>query len=167
MSTNTKTDKESRDWSTEIYRFEDRVSKMVRDFLSDHGFIGSGDNGNIMSSSAGRGGTVDPRINSFVPRMDIYEGEREYILKADLPGVDKSVIRIEVTDNNLRISGEHKSDEEGTPLLRERIRGNFYRNVNLPSNAKLDDISACHENGVLKVKIGKSDDKKPKSIEIS
>ncbi|OIT01080.1 PREDICTED: class I heat shock protein-like [Nicotiana attenuata] len=111
------------------------------------------------------------------PRVDWKETQEAHVFKADLPGLKKEEVKVEVEEGRvLQISGEigaaDKEDqkkENETWRRIERPRGKFCRKFWLPENAKLDEVKACMENGVLTVTIPKQEIKKPevKTIEIT
>jgi HSP20 family protein len=94
------------------------------------------------------------------PRADITETKDSYIVQAELPGVPKENIKIDIEDDVLTLSGEKKSeseskDESGKVFRRERRYGTFERSFSLPDNAESKQIKANFENGVLKVTVPK------------
>ncbi|RIA80517.1 HSP20-like chaperone [Glomus cerebriforme] len=95
-----------------------------------------------------------------VPALDVHETEKEFIVNAELPGLNKDEINVDIRDNTLIISGETKKDEkfkEGNTLVQERRYGSFTRGISLPPNVKGDDVIAKFENGVLEMKLPKSE----------
>ncbi|KAJ4797059.1 hypothetical protein LUZ62_048305 [Rhynchospora pubera] len=106
-------------------------------------------------------------------RIDWKETPEAHVFKADLPGIKKEEVKVEVEDGNvLQISGERtrENEEKNDTWHRvERSSGKFLRRFRLPENAKMDQIKAAMENGVLTVTVPKEEVKKPevKSIEIS
>ena len=106
-------------------------------------------------------------------RVDWKETPEAHVFKADLPGLKKEEVKIEVEDGRvLQISGERKVEKEEkkeTWHRVERSSGKFLRRFRLPWNAKMDKIKAAMENGVLTVTVPKVEVKKSdvKSIEIS
>ena len=106
-------------------------------------------------------------------RIDWKETPEAHIFKADLPGVKKEEVKVEVEDGRvLQISGERsrEKEEKNDRWHRvERSSGKFLRRFRLPENAKLDEIKASMENGVLTVTVPKEEEKKPavKTIDIS
>ncbi|XP_020422204.1 18.1 kDa class I heat shock protein [Prunus persica] len=106
-------------------------------------------------------------------RIDWKETPEAHLFKADLPGLKKEEVKVEVEDNRvLQISGERnveKEDKNDKWHRVERSSGKFLRRFQLPENAKLDEIKAAMENGVLSVTVPKADVKKAevKAIEIS
>ncbi|OMO91264.1 hypothetical protein COLO4_18497 [Corchorus olitorius] len=106
-------------------------------------------------------------------RIDWKETPEAHIFKADLPGLKKEEVKVEVEEGRiLQISGERsKEQEEKNDKWHrvERSSGKFLRRFRLPENAKMDQVKASMENGVLTVTIPKEEEKKPevKAIEIS
>ncbi|XP_039832478.1 17.9 kDa class I heat shock protein-like isoform X2 [Panicum virgatum] len=106
-------------------------------------------------------------------RIDWKETPEAHVFKADVPGLKKEEVKVEVEDGNiLQISGErNKEQEEKTDTWHrvERSSGRFLRRFRLPENAKTEQIRASMENGVLTVTVPKEEVQKPevKSIQIS
>ena len=106
-------------------------------------------------------------------RVDWKETPEAHVFRADLPGIKKEEVKVEVEDDRvLQISGERnveKEDKNDTWHRVERSSGKFTRRFRLPENAKLDQVKASMENGVLTITVPKEEVKKPdvKSIQIS
>ncbi|KAJ9548317.1 hypothetical protein OSB04_020860 [Centaurea solstitialis] len=106
-------------------------------------------------------------------RVDWKETPEAHVFKADLPGMKKEEVKVEVEDDRiLQISGERnveKEDKNDTWHRVERSSGKFTRRFRLPENAKLNEVKASMENGVLTITVPKEEAKKPdvKSIQIS
>ena len=106
-------------------------------------------------------------------RIDWKETPEAHVFKADLPGVKKEEVKVEVEDGNvLVISGQRsreKEDKNDKWHRVERSSGRFLRRFRLPENAKVDQVKAGLEHGVLTVTVPKAEEKKPevKAIEIS
>jgi len=106
---------------------------------------------------------------STMPSMDISETDKLIEITAELPGLEKKDVELNVADNVLTIRGEKKNEREEKNKdyhLVERSYGSFSRSVELPSGVKLEDISAEIGNGVLKVTVQKPAPKQAKQIEI-
>jgi HSP20 family protein len=91
-----------------------------------------------------------------MPRMDIVEKDHMLIVTAELPGVKKEEVHIDLRDGSLIISGEMHSEEEdeGTDYVRtERTYGRFYRRLPVGYDVKPDQITATLKDGVLEVRI--------------
>jgi HSP20 family protein len=101
--------------------------------------------------------------------LNVSETEDAYELEASLPGVKPEDVEITLTNNTLTISGETKAEEEKedrTFHMRERRYGSFVRSLTLPSAINPDAVEAHFENGVLKLRVPKAEEAKPKRIQI-
>jgi HSP20 family protein len=106
----------------------------------------------------------------WIPAMDLVEGDNEFILKADLPGMTENDVKIELEDNVLTVSGERKSehDERKDGFYRvERSSGSFVRRLTVPEGTDAESIKAHVENGVLEVTIPKPEERRPHKVAIS
>ena len=104
-----------------------------------------------------------------IPSVDIYEEGDTIVLKSELPGITKSDLDINLTDDTITISGEKKKEEkvEKKNYYRlERSFGSFKRSFALPSGVQSDKAKASFKNGVLEVKIPKSEEAKKKERKI-
>jgi HSP20 family protein len=125
----------------------------------------------IVPSAASSGGSETAAFASA--RVDWKETPEAHVFKADLPGVKKEEVKVEVEDGNvLVISGKRSREEEDKNDKWHRVErssGQFVRRFRLPENAKVDEVKAGLENGVLTVTVPKTEVKKPevKAIEIS
>lgn len=103
---------------------------------------------------------------SFNPRVDISEDEKNIFINAEIPGVKKDDLKISLQDNILTISGEKKSETEERKdknfYRSERIFGSFTRSFTLPEEINPDKVDAKFEDGILKVKIEKAEAKEVK-----
>lgn len=105
----------------------------------------------------------------WIPAVDIKEAPRQWVLHADLPGVDPATVEITLDRNLLRIKGERAAPQAGDDeryRRRERISGSFFRQFTLPDEVKKDDIQARSENGVLEITIPKAEEVQPRQISI-
>jgi HSP20 family protein len=104
------------------------------------------------------------------PNVDIMEGKDNYHIKADMPGLDKKDIKVEVENGVLTISGEKKEEkverEKNHYYHLERSYGSFCRSFKLPENVSGGQVDAKYANGVLEVTLKKTEAAKPKAIEV-
>jgi HSP20 family protein len=108
-------------------------------------------------------------VAEWSPLVDITEDDREYLIKAELPEVKKEDVKVTVENGVLTITGERKfeKEEKGKKYHRiERAYGNFIRSFTLPDDADANKVSAEFKDGVLSVRVSKSDTAKPKQIEV-
>jgi len=108
-------------------------------------------------------------VAEWAPVVDIVEDENEYLIKAELPEVKKDDVKVTVQDDVLTISGERmfEKEEKGRKYHRmERAYGSFARSFTLPEDADGEKVAAEFKDGVLKVHLPKSEQAKPKSIEV-
>jgi HSP20 family protein len=109
-------------------------------------------------------------LNLRIP-LDVMENDEEFIVKADVAGIDPDNIEITYTDNNLSIKAEilderEEKGEEGRYHLRERRYGTFSRTISMPGTVDVENIQAETENGVLKIHLPKKEEVKPRRIEL-
>jgi HSP20 family protein len=104
---------------------------------------------------------------TFIPRFDIEETEEAWIVEAELPGVRRKDVDVEVRDGELLITGEIK-ERERVGVLRHRTRrtGKFEIRVALPNDVDPDQVDARLENGVMLVEIPKPERVKPRKIDV-
>ena len=103
------------------------------------------------------------------PTVDIYDSDEHIIITAELPGIHKKDIVIDVKDGVLTLKGERSSDneiKEEKYYCRERTFGKFERVFRLPSDVDPEKISADYKDGILKIDIPKPEGKKPKQIAV-
>ena len=106
---------------------------------------------------------------TWAPAVDIYETPDSIVLQAELPGLSKEDIDIQVRDSVLILKGERRSEKEvkeGNYLRVERAYGGFQRAFTLPAAVQADKIRAVFKDGVLDVSIPKAEEAKPKQIKI-
>lgn len=105
----------------------------------------------------------------WMPLSDITENKDSFTIKMDIPGIKKDEVKISYTDGQLRISGERKEEKESTDTTYHRVErtyGKFYRSFNLPQKIKYDRIEAIFNDGQLLITVPKSEEAKPKEIDI-
>jgi HSP20 family protein len=108
-------------------------------------------------------------VADFMPPVDIYETEKEYLIKLDLPELSKEEVKVFVEDGVLSIQGERKKEKEekGKKFLRiERSYGTFLRTFTVPPDADETKFDAEFKEGLLKVHLPKSEKAKPKTIDV-
>jgi len=108
-------------------------------------------------------------VSEWSPLVDISEDEKEYVIKAEVPEMKKEEIKINVHDDVLAISGERKyeKEEKGKKYHRvERAYGSFLRSFVLPEDADGSKVNAEYKDGLLKVRLPKTEKAKPKAIEV-
>jgi HSP20 family protein len=118
-------------------------------------------------SSAEEGSNI--ATSDWIPAVDIKETEKEFLIHADIPGVEPDKIDVHMEDGMLTIKGERESEskEERKGYKRvERQRGSFYRRFSLPDTANADKISAQSKNGVLEIVIPKQEKSQPRKIQV-
>jgi HSP20 family protein len=106
-----------------------------------------------------------PEIEEISPSVDIFEEGDDVVVKAELPGMKKEDIEVKLTDNTITISGEKKKEEkvEKKDYYRlERSYGSFCRAFSLPAEVQTDKAKAQFKDGILEVRIPKSEEAKKK-----
>jgi HSP20 family protein len=106
---------------------------------------------------------------TFVPPVDIYEDEHSITLKLEVPGISEKDIDIKLENNTLTVHGERnfeKEEKEENFHRIERRYGAFARSFTLPNTVDPENVEANYENGVLRVKLAKRAEAKPKQIKI-
>lgn len=131
-----------------IRDIQDEMSRMIENVLEDFGI--------------GEQRRIDTE-RFWTPAIELLEQDNSYELKAQLPGMTKDNIDIEISDNQIKIKGELKEEikEESENLYRSEFRyGKFLRTVQLPSNVKEDEAKAEFKDGLLKINIPKTEERK-------
>ena len=108
-------------------------------------------------------------LRNWKPVVDIYDRDEKFVIKAELPGVDKKDIHVDVKDHVLTLSGERSYENEEKDEKyhhKERAYGKFSRSFSLPDGLDNDKIAADYKDGVLTVEISKPEVKKPKKITV-
>ena len=108
---------------------------------------------------------------SLMPSMDITETEKEFVITAELPGLERKDVEISLEDNVLTIRGEKKSetkpdDKNKNVHVSERSYGVFYRVLELPTKVDPSSVQATMSKGVLKITIPKPARPESKKIEV-
>ncbi|MCX7984007.1 MAG: Hsp20/alpha crystallin family protein [Bacteroidetes bacterium] len=108
-------------------------------------------------------------LAQWSPAVDIAEKDDAYIVKVELPGVEKDDVKVTLESNVLTIRGEKKFEKETKKENYHRIErcyGSFNRSFTLPSTVKSDKIDATYKDGVLTITLPKAEEAKPKQIEV-
>jgi HSP20 family protein len=103
------------------------------------------------------------------PVMDVFQDKDDIVVKAELPGMEKDNIEINLTDHTLTIKGEKKQEEEVKKehyYRSERSYGSFIRTLQLPADVKADNVKASFKNGVLEVRLPKTEEAKTKEVKV-
>jgi HSP20 family protein len=122
-----------------LERFADEIDNVFGDFGfgRTRGLLGSG-------------------RDMWAPAVEVYQQNNEFVVHADLPGLKKEDVTIDVTDNDLTISGERRQEHEtdrGGVYRSERTYGSFYRTIPLPDGAMADQAKATFKDGVLEIRM--------------
>ena len=120
---------------------------------------------------SGMGGTGGREAGLWAPPVDVRESDGRLVISAELPGLNKEDVKVEVNEDALVIQGERKrewEEERGGVRRSERSYGSFYREIPLPEGAQADQAKAHFNNGVLEVTIPipESQQRKPRQIAI-
>ena len=136
----------------EFSTLQDRINRVFRDSYS------AADRDDSLTTS------------SFAPAVDVYEDEHQVTLKIEVPGIDEKDIDVRVENHTLTVHGERKIEkEEKEENFRrvERQYGSFTRSFTLPSSVDPQQVSADYNQGVLKIKLAKKAEAKPKQIKVN
>ena len=105
----------------------------------------------------------------FAPALDVYETGNEVVVKAELPGLSKDDIEVNLTESTLTVKGEKNQEEEVKHqdyYHYERSFGAFSRRIELPTTVKADEATASFKDGVLEVRLPKSEEAKRKVVKV-
>lgn len=143
------------DPARELDLLQGDMNRVFDSFFQGRGLGATGGNGSV--------------ARRWIPPMDLVEADDEYVLRADLPGLDREDLEIEVKDNVLTVSGErraeHEDRKEGYHRV-ERSFGRFSRSLDLPEGVDPSAVGADFDRGVLEVRIPKPEERQPTRIEI-
>jgi len=105
----------------------------------------------------------------WTPRVDIAEDEKEYLIKVELPEVQKNDVKVTVENGTLSLRGERKAEKEENGRKFHRVEcyyGPFERNFSIPEDADADKVTAGYKDGILRVHVAKREKPLPKHIEV-
>jgi HSP20 family protein len=115
-------------------------------------------------------GAARDKLSGFYPSLDVKENEKEIYIKAELPGIDENDVEVLLADNSVTIKGEKKEEKEdkGKDYYHmERSYGTFNRVVLLPQGIDTNKAEAHYKNGVLTIKLPKTEEAKAKVKKVS
>jgi HSP20 family protein len=145
---------ERRDPLKDLAQLQDKMNRIFEDSLS---LLRTGEGKELFA------------LGSWVPPVDIYETEDAIVLSAELPGMKREDMLVEVQDNTLTIKGERKFERENEAKNYSRIErsyGVFQRVFTLPHLVQLDKIKARYEHGILEITLPKAEESKTKHIKV-
>ena len=108
--------------------------------------------------------------STFAPPVDVYEDEHNFTLKIEVPGIDEKDIDVRLENNTLTVHGERKFEKEEKEENYRRVErqyGSFTRTFTLPTTVDSEKVEANYEKGVLKIKLAKKAEAKPKQIKVN
>ena len=123
----------------------------------------------LFDAPFGESGRETEFFTGWSPALDVYEDKDNVIVKAELPGMKRDQIEVSLHDNTLTISGERKSERTegaGDTSRSERFFGRFQRTVTLPKPVDTTKVNALYKEGVLTVTLSKTEESKPRQIEV-
>ena len=108
-------------------------------------------------------------FSTWSPAVDVYEDKDQFTVVAEVPGMKKEDLNITLQNGVLTISGERQREEEKPDqgFRSERFVGRFQRSITLPASVDPSGVKATYQDGLLKVMLPKSEEAKPKQIEVS
>lgn len=140
-------------WAGNPFRLLEHFANEIDTVFDDFGFGRSG-----IAPRLGRGVMRSPfrGTDVWAPEVEVYQQNNELVVRADLPGLKKDDIKVDVTEHEITISGERRQEHEterGGVYRTERSYGSFYRSIALPEGAISDQAKATFNNGVLEIKL--------------
>lgn len=109
-------------------------------------------------------------VAEWAPLVDISEDEKEYVVKAELPEIKKEDIKLTVENGVLILSGERKFEKEEKNKKYHRVErayGSFLRSFDLPDDADSEKVAADFKDGILTIRIARSEAARPKTIAVN
>src|SRR5258708_22886785 len=124
----------------------------------------------LFRDSYGDGREEALTTSTFAPPVDVYEDEHNITLKIEVPGIDEKDIDVRIENNTLTVHGERKLEKEEKEENYRRVErqyGSFTRTFTLPSTVDPEKVEANYDKGVLKVRLVKKAEAKPKQIKVN
>ena len=103
------------------------------------------------------------------PIVDVFEEKDDIVVKAELPGMEKDNIEVNLADHRLTIKGEKKKEDEVKEedyYRAERSYGSFLRTLDLPKDVRADKVKASFKNGILEIRMPKTEEAKTKEVKV-
>ncbi len=107
--------------------------------------------------------------SELVPAFDISENDKEFLVTAELPGIDSKDVELTISDGILSVKGEkkHEKEDKGEDYHRvERRFGSFHRSFRIPGKVESDKIDASYKDGILKILLPKTEETETRKIDI-
>jgi len=108
-------------------------------------------------------------LQAWAPPVDVYEDENSFLIKVELPEINRDDVKVSLNENVLSISGERRVENEEKRENYHRVErsyGQFHRSFTLPQNVNAEAINAQFKDGVLRLTLPKKEEAKPKQIEV-
>jgi HSP20 family protein len=119
------------------------------------GFLTGSAPGSLTQSDLGRMPAL-AQVADWIPQVEVFERNNRLVIRADLPGVERGDVRVEIRDDAVVIQGERREEQEkrqGGVYVSEVVSGSFYREIPLPENVSVDQATAIFRDGVLEIVI--------------
>jgi HSP20 family protein len=132
-------------------RLSDEMDRMFGDFMGPFGNFGQSQQ--RFGSNAMQ---ANQWANQWTPPLEVFERNNRFVVRAELPGMNRKDVRVEIEDDMLTISGERREEyEENRQGFRhnERRFGRFFRRIPLPEGTEPDEVQASFKNGLLEVEV--------------
>ena len=130
-------------------RFSEEMDRLFDDFGFGGSWLGSSYGRDFFPTSLG-----EFRQSLWSPQIETFEREGQLVIRADLPGLTKDDVNVEITDDAINISGERRNEDEERRegyYRSERSYGGFFRSIPLPEGVNAEDANATFNNGVLEI----------------
>lgn len=124
----------------------------------------------LFQQSVSEGRDESLTTSNFAPAVDVYEDDHQVTLKIEVPGIDEKDIDVRLENNTLTVTGERKLEKEEKEENYRRVErqyGSFTRSFTLPQTVDAEGVSAQYDKGVLKIKLAKKAEAKPKQIKVN
>ena len=134
---------------TFMRRFSEEMDRLFEDFGFSRGWLAPSFGRDFFANTFG-----SLEQSAWSPQVEAFKRGGKFIVRADLPGMTKDDVKVEVTEEAITLSGERRQEheEKGEGYYRtERSYGSFYRQIPLPEGIKADDATATFQNGVLEI----------------